>query len=100
MIFRLLIYSCLQLLNLHGYGEYLRLIKRWVLRHGYILFHRQLIDDSRGIFSDSVRDRGLFNASIDMQRIHLFNILADGLVKVDHRNFLDRLRSDLYRDGR
>ena len=58
MIFRLLIYSCLQLLNLHGYGEYLWIVKRWLLILAYFRHLRQLISDrlliDRALLSESI----------------------------------------------
>ncbi len=83
MIFRLLIYSCLQLLNLHGYGEYLCLLKRWLLNLAYFRHLRQLINDrlliDRALLSDSILKQLLrlvmrFNVDIssnDLRRLSL-----------------------------
>ena len=83
MIFRLLIYSCLQLLNLHGYGEYLWLLKRWLLNLWYFRHLRQLINDrlliDRALLSESILNQLLrlvmrFNVDIssnDLRRLSL-----------------------------
>ena len=68
MIFRLLIYSCLQLLNLHGYGEYLWLLKRWLLNLWYFRNLRQLINDRLLI------DRALLSESILNLLLRLVNL--------------------------
>ena len=83
MIFRLLIYSCLQLLNLHGYGEYLWLLKRWLLNLAYFRHLRQIINDrlliDRALLSESILNGKLrlvmrFNVDIssnDLRRLSL-----------------------------
>ena len=68
MIFRLLIYSCLQLLNLHGYGEYLWMLKRWLLNLWYFRHLRQLINDRLLI------DRALLSESILNLLLRLVNV--------------------------
>jgi hypothetical protein len=85
MIFRLLIYSCLQLLNLHGYGEYLWLLKRWLLILAYFRHLRQLINDrlliDRALLSESILNQLLrlvmrFNVDISIYDLRRLSLLG------------------------
>jgi hypothetical protein len=58
----------LQLLNLHGYGEYLWLLKRWLLILAYFRHLRQLINDRLLI------DRALLSESILNLLLRLVNV--------------------------
>ena len=85
MIFRLLIYSCLQLLNLHGYGEYLWMLKRWLLNLWYFRHLRQLINDrlliDRALLSESILNLLLrlvmrFNVDISINDLRRLSLLG------------------------